>query len=577
MMAGENDWEDIAPEAKKGGGTAVATKPPEDQWEDIAPQEKTTTLPPAAKQPPPGPIKRAVTSFAGVPEETNLTDVSGFKDPAEWGKAVVSAAKGVSAVPASMDAADTAMERLKQPGFLNKALGGLEYVESGLPYVGPMTVAAHEKFANKDYAGGLGASLSAGLAATGLAKSAPAIADASASKLNSLGPSVDKATDLYQRAVKPGSVTPEEEEQVRGDFKRAARYIGPEAQRQAVPGDRTGVATASRIAGNAATKLWDSQVQPLRQQFGNVESSGSDVATEVRKSVTNLDAATKEPVVTATNKLAQFFDRPMTVGEKFDLVTQLNNDKAVSRWYDMSPSEQTQAEIADPSLRGKVAAVNALRGSLFEDVNRIGGEKLGARFQEARKDFGALRSVQRTLYENTKVPTPQGFASRALNTVRSLWRPEYLATRETLGRMNNPNSLTSRAFNMLGKVPGLETPETLPPRPVPPGPPVMRPGTQLPLTEELRPGPTAPPNSSTPAQPNLFDRAVTQLRTGAQGGMRRGADTAANLPVMQIRQGELPPGNPQTATIQSADEAKLDAFLRSRLPQRALEQIRKSK
>ena len=270
---------------------------------------------------------------------------------------------------------------------------------------------------------------------------------------------LESATDVYQRATKPNKITPEEQDTLRNDFQRAAPHIKEELGEEKLKTGAGGVKRASEVAGDAAERIWNEQVEPVREQFADVESHGRDVAKAIRSSLTDLDE-TKPGVVKAANKLAEHFDKDMTIAEKFDEVKELNNDKTVARYYSMTPAEKTAAELGDPGLRAKVTALNALRESLFQDVSKAGGDELGDAFQRTRKDFGALKSVQRRLYEDTKIKSPQGVLSRLANAIGS---PRQTA----LDAINNPENLAPRAFNKLRGIDELQAPETLPARPVP--------------------------------------------------------------------------------------------------------------
>src|ERR1019366_9112980 len=59
----------------------------------------------------------------------------------------------------SHDASQMGLDRMKQPGWINKAAGALEYAEGGVPIVGPGLVKGGRQFETGDYAGGLGTTL----------------------------------------------------------------------------------------------------------------------------------------------------------------------------------------------------------------------------------------------------------------------------------------------------------------------------------------------------------------------------------------------------------------------------------
>lgn len=295
------------------------------------------------------------------------------------------------------------------------------------------------------------------------AESLPSMAESSAGLLNKAGlpsrlPEVpatqDRALGQYRRAVAPTSATAEDRAAIDSEFNRSAKYLGDETgPGRQISGGEGGVMRSADRARNAKMRLWDEQVQPHIDNLKDVLRPGQQVADEIRSSFTPLDRATKTAQVAAGEKLAKTFERPMSVGEMADTVKQLNGDKAVSRFYDMNPSEQAQAETADPALRAKVAGLESLRGKLFDAVADNAGEGASADFQNARKDYGALSAVEQRL-RDTRVPTPQSVPMRAVNTVKSLLHPG-LGSADTLLGLNDPNRLAVGSLNMLGRA-GLE-------------------------------------------------------------------------------------------------------------------------
>lgn len=143
--------------------------------------------------------------------------------------------------------------------------------------------------------------------------------------------------------------------------------------------------------------------------------------------------------------------RILSVQEMADKVRELNNDKAVSRYYRMSDADRTTAELGDPALRAKVAALDALRGKLFDTISEAGGTDVGNAFREARKDWGALRSLSNQLHNDVTVPSPSGLGERIINSIRALRYPERFGARETLAQLGNPNRLVPKSLNMLGR------------------------------------------------------------------------------------------------------------------------------
>lgn len=300
-------------------------------------------------------------------------------------------------------------------------------------------------------------------------------------------PPDEKALSLFKRAVKPSGMSAEDDAALTDDFNRAKRYISPEMSGPKLSREN-GLMNTAQVADNAAEKIWYKTVEPVldtEHGYGNVPSPGAPAAQAIRSSLDPVDTVTRSGVVNAANDLADFLDRPMTVKEQSDLVTKWNNEKSVSRFYNMSPAEQSAAELGDPSLRAKVTALNALRGTMFDTIDRTGGTDLGQSFREGRKDWGSLKSVASLLRE-ARTPAPTGAMDKAGQILRMTWRPDTWG--KVLG-FDDPNRLATKSFNTLGDM-GLNPP---PGRPIPS--PVQQPQRMLPAST----GPT--PLGSVPMTP----------------------------------------------------------------------------
>jgi hypothetical protein len=273
--------------------------------------------------------------------------------------------------------------------------------------------------------------------------------------------SPEKAGKLIERGVAPSGLAAEDQAALRENIGRSSRYIAPETKGFPVQGGEGGAMRTAGIYHRAGDNLWNGTIEPVVDFFKDVQRPGTNVSNAIREGFTDLDKQTKPAAVNAGEQLAQFFERrPFSVGEMADLVKQLNNDRGVARFYDMSPNEQAAAELADPSLRSKVRAVSALRETMFDAIGDTGGEQLGQQFREARKDWGAIRSMEDEM-RRARVPTPQPFMQRVMSTLRGSISPRsadfWMRPQETLFNLNNPNRLLPKAASMLGRT-DLEAP-----------------------------------------------------------------------------------------------------------------------
>jgi hypothetical protein len=237
---------------------------------------------------------------------------------------------------------------------------------------------------------------------------------------------------------------------MREDWARAENsgYLSQAARSTPVDPGEGGAIGAANVVRKAKLQLWDEQVEPVRKQFENESAPVDDVAQKIRDTVKEIDNGGPH-VAKATERFAKQFDKDMTVGQMFDAVKTLNNNKSVSRYYDMTGAEQSQSMLADPALRAKVEGLSALRDKLFDVISDKWGPEEGAQFKEFRKEYGALGSVEARL-RDTKVPTPAGLPTRLMNTVRTVANPKTAGVTETLGNLNNPNRLAVKAINSVG-------------------------------------------------------------------------------------------------------------------------------
>lgn len=145
-----------------GAGQAAVSKPAGtgDDWQDFKPDEQGwQDYSPEAK-PKPGPLmrfKHGLRSAMGFPEEGGLkSDIeqigSGFKQMATHPiDSATDLAKGVFG--GQEDVAGKGIERMSRPGAMNKVEGAAQWLESGVPFVGPLMSSAGESAESGDYAG----------------------------------------------------------------------------------------------------------------------------------------------------------------------------------------------------------------------------------------------------------------------------------------------------------------------------------------------------------------------------------------------------------------------------------------
>src|SRR5690348_9398655 len=116
----------------------------------------------AETQPKPA-LQRFQESFRGAmgfnPEGSATSDIkdigAGFKEMA--GHPIESAKLLTHGIIDPMQAtAQAGLERMRKPGLGNKIAGGAEYLEGGVPLIGPWLAGAGHQFESGDIAGGVG-------------------------------------------------------------------------------------------------------------------------------------------------------------------------------------------------------------------------------------------------------------------------------------------------------------------------------------------------------------------------------------------------------------------------------------
>jgi len=296
----------------------------------------------------------------------------------------------------------------------------------------------------------------------------PAVNQATSKVRNAIAPPPDVASGMaYENAVAPGGLGAAEQESLRSDWLRARKYIGAQTDKMPVPKGEGAVMRAATTTRKAANELWQSHVEPVIDKFAEAGDSTSDIAQKIRETPSEIDVATRPAIQKKIDRLANVFDRDMTVKEMNAKVTELNADPAVNKYYEMNGSARAQALNADPTLHGKVVALDELREKMFDTISDNWTDEGGAMFREARKDYGSLRNVEQNFRE-AKVPTPKPLSTRIANTARVSISPhaatEYLRNPvSTIFDLNNPNRLAAKAVNKAGKVgEGIPAPPELP-------------------------------------------------------------------------------------------------------------------
>src|ERR1700722_11940385 len=354
----------------------------------------------------------------------------------------------------------------------------------------------------------------------------------------------------YQRIISPNSTGAAAQLSDLETWNRARPYLSQESKINPVvaeqtqgpfAGQRLGVMNLRQNAQAAAKSLWEQQIEPRSQIYSGAPLEptkvGVTAAGDIRSTTNPTESQLNPAKVASVQDLANFYDKPMTVGDALDRISELNNAKGVQAYEKALPDKQAELLKGDPTIEGKIAAANTMRDQVFDSIEKHGSPDEANYIREARKDYGALKDVGQNL-GNAQVPTPQPIVQRIANSVRGVVTPSgldrYLAQPlDTMLRMSAPNALAETLSRSLVDA-------NLQPRQGPP----IRPWNPAPFNTPPA-GPMAPPTV-----PSQFAR--ESVRPNQPQAIGRAGDDAIQvntLPTQHVGEGDyagLLPGPPAT-------------------------------
>jgi hypothetical protein len=327
---------------------------------------------------PPGAGQRGVTSFAGVPEETNINPLSkgfyaGAGDLGNYLTALKSAISGLNPLPSMGEAEKTAESRFGQPGWVNKVTGAEEFLESGVPFAGPGAVRSHEQIGKGDIAGGIGSAISAGLVGAGLGKGAPGFAER-------LTPSALSET-IRKPVAGLFDVGENFEERARKEHQEALDTLTKEYEQRI---QQTGEKSSAREAA------YRTKVEQIRDQYAN--KIAANEAKKIEASTKQTGAEVKKKTLTMQPRSGPVYQRLAGMADQVAAQDVPKLDKDVraaqnNRWtafrkaigdepgtpkmVDWTPVQNAVADAETNILQGSPENIAIFRSMLREGVNPL--------------------------------------------------------------------------------------------------------------------------------------------------------------------------------------------------------------
>jgi hypothetical protein len=325
-----------------------------------------------------------------------------------------------------------AKKELQNADYVRGLTHATEYL---IPGLGPVLAHSGDQLENKDYAGGIGTMVGAGLnvaASAGMAKLAPGAipqegVGGKPATLGTLKPPPDPATIQavhtdFSKGVPPTKSTP----YTPGDLQNARPYLEDEHSTSPIKTVSDVKDAADSAIGRIENKISDYVRQNPTDQLTN---SPLDA---VKGALAKTDSLKQGFTQAGLKELAPYnLDEPMTVMKADRLRRQLNAENAA--FETKNNYDQAQARATDPAYAAREAAAGALREGIDGRLADRGIEGV----YQLRQDEGSLIAVrnaaQNQIFNGDKNVAGTGANSLAGKTAQTAIRVGSAGTGAAIG------------------------------------------------------------------------------------------------------------------------------------------------
>lgn len=153
----------------------------------------------------------------------------------------------------------------------------------------------------------------------------------------------------------------------------------------------------AQAAHNAKLKIWDAEITPVIQKYGQETIDGDSIAQEIKDEVSKSVRKHESGIADRIDKWADTFKGPYSLEDAHQAVSDFN--QKLRKFYSLTGSEQHAAATGDPTLGMLQDAADAMRGRIDQKLETLGAPDLS----ELRKQYGALNQIQRVFEKRAVV------------------------------------------------------------------------------------------------------------------------------------------------------------------------------
>lgn len=271
----------------------------------------------------------------------------------------------------------------------------------------------------------------------------------------------EKGVKDFRKAAPPTA----KELNLNESLKRAAPYLGEQERLNPISktSDVSPVRQAYEAIAEAKRSVWE-KAESAVNRHPEALVDGSEISRSIRENISDYVRKHEPQTAAKIEAYAETFNRPIPIQEAWQFISELN--ARTQRYQKGTPEVQAQLATAFPNVASEVAAVDALRGSVFSRLAQYGERDVA----ELRKDYGALSAVQKATERNIvkaeRDPRYSGYGSSAAGAGRMAETQFLIGSsnpkavlfggivgllRDVVTKRNEPNPAMARAMRSFGK------------------------------------------------------------------------------------------------------------------------------